>query len=169
MASPLLLFYKGLGPDAAGRRIEEIWGWDERRLEMVHDYIQWLFPLPEPSRFNPDAPLLSAEDSDAFRHDALLQDRARRSLDVMLAFYGLARQGGVVTRGPDFLVRAKAWLEPANHNHLRLTRILLFLRRIGLVAEAQGLLACLEDIAAHEGAQRITARTMTFWRETAHV
>ena len=50
--SALITFYRGSGTDHAGRRIDEILSWDDAALESVHDYIQWLFPLDEPSRFN---------------------------------------------------------------------------------------------------------------------
>jgi hypothetical protein len=161
--SALLAFYRGEGPDAAGRTIDEVWAFDHRRLEMVHDFIQWLFPLPEPSRFNPDAPLLTADDIAAFRHDPELRRRAVRSLDLMLDFYGLERTDGEIRRGKNF---AKAhWLTALNHNHLRLTRILLFLRHAGLEGEAQAFFACLADIAAHEGRGAISERTLAFWNE----
>lgn len=165
MASDLLNFYRGEGKDAAGRSIAEIWAWDGRRLEMVHDFIQWLFPLPEASRFNPEAPLLSAADIAAFRTDPGLRARVRRSLDLMLAFYGLSRGECAIRRQPDFAT-AVHWLEPLNHNHLRLTRIMLFLRHVGLDAEAEALLACLLDIAAHEGSAAISERTLQFWKQT---
>jgi hypothetical protein len=160
--SRLIGFYRGEQTDAAGRSIAEVWAWDHRRLEMIHDYIQWLFPLPEASRFNAAAPLLTAADTQIFRVDPALQARVRKSLDVMLDFFGLSRTGAHILRAPGF---ADAhWLEPLNHNHLRLTRVLLFLRHAGLEAEAQGLSACLEDIAAHEGRDVISPRTLTFWR-----
>ena len=162
MDSALIAFYRGDRPDTAGRMIGDIWSWDHRRLEMVHDYIQWLFPLPEASRFNPDAPLLSPEDMQVFRRDAALQERVRKSLDLMLGFFSLSRTGAKVARSNGFA--AAHWLEPLNHNHLRLTRILLFLRHAGLEAEAGGLFACLEDIAAHEGHDAISPRTLNFWR-----
>jgi hypothetical protein len=161
--SPLIAFYSGAGRDAAGRTIDQIWSWDHRRLEMVHDFIQWLFPLPEPSRFNPDAPLLTSADIQAFRENADLQARVLRSLDLMLDFLGLARDNAVILRGSDF-ARAH-WLAPLNHNHLRLTRILLFLKYAGLRAQAEGLLSCLEDIAAREGGDVIAPRTLAFWRD----
>ncbi len=98
--SALLAFYRGAGLDSAGRTIDEIWAWDRRRLEMVHDFIQWLFPLPDPSRFNPDAPILSTADQAAFRADADLRARVRRSLDLMMEFLGLVRRGNTIARGP---------------------------------------------------------------------
>ncbi len=163
-ASAILAFYAGSGTDAAGRTIAEIWSWDHRRLEMVHDFIQWLFPLPEPSRFNPDAPSLTAADKTAFRADPLLQERVRRSLDVMLDFLGLVRRNGATLRAAHFSPDMH-WLAPANHNHLRLTRMLLFLGHAGLQAEARALLVCLENIARHEGINKIAPRTLAFWRE----
>jgi hypothetical protein len=163
--SDLLNFYRGAGTDAAGRTIGDIWSWDAKRLEMVHDFIQWLFPLPEASRFNPAAPSLTAAGIAAFRTDADLQSRALRSLDLMLRFYGLERKEDAIVRAANFANRAH-WLEPLNHNHLRLTRIMLFLRHAGLAGEADALLACLLDIAAHEGEGAVSERTLQFWRQT---
>ena len=60
-------FYLGTRPDTEGRFLKDLWSWSDRDLEEVHDFIQWLFPLPEPSQFNPDAPLLTAEDIAAFK------------------------------------------------------------------------------------------------------
>jgi hypothetical protein len=51
-SSRLLAFYRGQAPDDAGRWLKDIWEWDDEQLETTHDFIQWLFPLPEPSRFN---------------------------------------------------------------------------------------------------------------------
>ena len=164
--SKLIAFYRGTGRDAAGRTIAEIWAWDARRLEMVHDYIQWLFPLPEASRFNPDAPRLTVEDAHHFR-DADLQDRLARSRDLMLAFFGLEFDGTSVRRATAFSDRAANWLTPLNHNHLRLTRILLSLGYLNQSSEAGALLACLLNIADHEGKSAVTARTRAFWVEAA--
>ena len=69
VADPLLRFYRLEGTDARGRTLSEIWSWDADRLEGVHDYIQWLFPLPEASAFNPSAPLLTDATLEAFRAD----------------------------------------------------------------------------------------------------
>ena len=71
----LLRFYRLEGADARGRTLPEIWAWDAARLEGVHDYIQWLFPLPEPSAFNPYAPILTQATIEAFRADPELRQR----------------------------------------------------------------------------------------------
>ena len=85
----LLRFYRLEGPDAHGRTLLDIWAWDAARLEGVHDYIQWLFPLPQPSAFNPRAPILTQATIAAFHADAQLRERLLRSLALMLDFYGL--------------------------------------------------------------------------------
>lgn len=168
---PLLRFYRLEGPDARGRMLSDIWTWDAARLEGVHDYIQWLFPLAEPSAFNPDAPLVTAEVADAFRRDADLQARLRRSLAVMLDFYGLTLDddgAGRVTiaRARDFAARSRGWLQAGDHNHLRLTRILTSLRLLGLAAHSRALFDCLDAIA-RERPDAVSATTRAYWRRAA--
>jgi hypothetical protein len=55
--SLLLDFYRGLGTDTEGRLLTDILAWPDAEFEEVHDFIQWRFP--EPSQYNPDAPLLT--------------------------------------------------------------------------------------------------------------
>ena len=60
MASdPIVSFYSG-GLDDRGRRLDEILGWSDERLESVHDYIQWVFPTTTASGVNPHAPLVTS-------------------------------------------------------------------------------------------------------------
>ncbi|HEX5269118.1 MAG TPA: opioid growth factor receptor-related protein [Gemmataceae bacterium] len=147
--SQLVEFYRGTGTDCEGRRLDEILKWGDGRLEAVHDFIQWLFPLPEPSRFNPDAPLLTEEDVAAFRRDPALRANLRRSFECILTFLGLAETaGGEVVEGPTFSSRAGDVWDYPNHNWLRITRILRSLSLLGLGDEARALYRRLEDFHA---------------------
>ena len=106
--SALVQFYSGAAVDARGRRLAEIWAWDDDALERVHDYIQWLFPLPEASRFNDDAPLLTPDDIAAFAARMELRENLRRSLTRLLAFYGFALADGPrVAPAADFAARSR--------------------------------------------------------------
>ena len=158
-------FYSG-GRDAAGRTLGEILAWDDDRLEMVHDYIQWVFPTRQPSGVNPFAPLVTGATARAFAADEALRDRLRRALDRMLAFYGLTRRAErIEIDAARFPARARTWLNPGNHNHLRLTRIMDSLSALGLRDDALALKRCLlEDVCAGPGAGRVTERTLEFWR-----
>ena len=141
----LLAFYRGQSPDSAGRTLDDILGWSDDDLEEVHDFIQWLFPLPEPSRYNADAPLLTQDDIDAFHAEPRLQENLRRSFERILTFLGLAWQEGAVIEGRWFKSRcADVWAFP-NHNWLRITRILRSLRLLSLEADAQALYEWLES------------------------
>jgi hypothetical protein len=48
----ILTFFDGTGVDANGRTIAEIQQWTNEQLEECHDQIQWMFPVPEPSKYN---------------------------------------------------------------------------------------------------------------------
>jgi hypothetical protein len=159
----LLEFYSGAGSDDRGRRIEDIWRFSHDELEAIHDYIQWLFPLTERSAFNPGAPLLDDATIQRFKSDATLRRNVERSLEVMLDFYGFARDGDRIIQGRSFAERFANWLTPGNHNFLRLTRILKSLTLLGLEKHAAQLLECLEKVYTGDGSA-IGARTMSFWR-----
>ena len=74
--SDLIAFYRGLAPDSEGRTLADLWAFSDREMEDIHDFIQWMFPLREPSRFNPDAPLLTAADIAAFQADPRSANRS---------------------------------------------------------------------------------------------
>lgn len=162
----LIGFYRGTNPDFLGRWLKDIWTWDYDRLESVHNYIQVLFPNAEPSMFNSQAPLLDAETIAAFHQDAELRANLRRSLDLMLGFYGLERteDGKGIRPAESFVLRAVNWLAPGDHNYLRLTRILKCLRALGLPEDALALFACLEDLY-HRYPREIGEETFAYWQD----
>jgi len=162
---PIVEFYRG-GVDVEGRRLAGILGWDDERLELVHDYIQWVFPTRQPSGVNPFAPLVTGETIRAFAQDPPLRARLREALDRMLSFYGLRRSAERIEIDPGrFPHRSRTWLHAGNHNHLRLTRIMESVATLGLPEDARALQRCLlDDVAAGAGAGRISPRTLEFWR-----
>ena len=127
--SRLVEFYRGVAVGSEGRRLADLWAYSDGEMEDVHDFIQWMFPLREPSRFNPDAPLVTDADIEAFRADPALRDALRRSFGRFLAFLGLAIESGRVVEGPDFARRPEVWRYP-NHNWLRITRVLASTRML---------------------------------------
>lgn len=151
MRSPWLDFYRGAATDSEGRHIQDILDWNDGQLEAVHDYIQWLFPLPEPSLFNANAPILTESDIAIARMDEAIQANLRAAFERMLRFYGLT---------PDTADLPKPWVRAEDHNHLRITRILRSLRLLGLRSEAQRLY---DGLGEYESA--FSDRTKQFWRE----
>jgi hypothetical protein len=168
-ASVLIRFYRHAWDDHRGRSLSDIRAFDTARLEGTHDFIQWLFPLPEPSGASAHAPILSRDDIATFAADPALREELRKSLDTMLAFYGLARTGSegtaAVARGPNYAERSREWLD-RSHNFLRISRILRCLALLGCKPEARALLACLEEIVRENG-WAVGSDTLGYWRRAA--
>ncbi|WP_235803683.1 opioid growth factor receptor-related protein [Halomonas sp. GFAJ-1] len=93
-------------------------------LEHTHDYIQWLFPIPEAGRFNAFAPLLTPAVQAAFEDNDIMRQHQKCSLDVMLDFFGLAREGSDIVAQPTLAIQTHIWLKAGGHNHLRITRMI---------------------------------------------
>jgi hypothetical protein len=165
--SRITRFYAGDGLDDRGRSLADLQAQSLDELEYNHDYIQWLFPLPERSSANPSAPLLTAADLAAFAASLALRDNLLRSLAVLLRFYGLELRdtpaGFEVRRAQTFAQRSKVWLTPYNHNFLRLTRILRSLSLLDCASHAAALFQCLEDIY-RESHAIIGAETFRYWK-----
>ena len=165
----LVRFFRG-GANDAGRTHDEILAWDDGRLEQVHDYIQWLFPLQEPSSANLAAPVLDAASISAIRRDPAMQARLRKGFTRMLKFYGFEQREGTIVEGRAFGNAAAEWLHPGDHNHLRITRILRSLRVLGLEQETLMFWRALEELHRRdtETAQRsITERSYVYWKKAA--
>lgn len=76
--------------DSHGRTQKDMLSWSGKQLELNHNYIQMLFPLPEGSPYNWSAPVVTREVFDAFRSRSELRDSMQLSFERMLEFYGFA-------------------------------------------------------------------------------
>lgn len=170
--NPLIAFYTGSGTDAAGRTLDEVQRQNPAWLERTHDCIQWLFPLPEPSRFNPSAPALDPATIDLFRQDPAIQARLLRSFEVMLAFYGFEHDLSEpdvpdVWLADDFERRSRNWLTPNNHNYLRISRILRSLRLLGLEECSSAWFEALDHLYRTWALHIINSASHRHWRMAA--
>lgn len=144
--SQIIDFFDG-GNDGENRSFESSLAYSLDWMETCHDYIQWFFPLPEPSMFHPDAPILSEEEIQALQQDVLAQNQRYQNVmllvDKFLYFLGILRtdQSFELSDGG----REKIWLGNFNHNQFRMTRMLRFMCLIGLQTMARKLVAFLYD------------------------
>ena len=149
VAGPILAFLEGEGTDARGRTVFEVLAMNDVALEHTHDFIQWLFPLPEPSAAVPDSPVLTPGDVQAIRESELAPIALAGATDRMVNFYRFTHE----------------WLMPNDHNHRRITRIIRSLRLLVGDAEADafraGILERVETTRAP-----VSARSRGYW-ETA--
>lgn len=174
--SRILDFYADMRTDDKGRTLADIQGWDDEKLEGCHDQIQWMFPVPERSRFNISAPVLTKDVIEQFRLDPQMKANLRTSFLRMMKFYGFAvqHQNFPVADNPVKVIAPfdfdALWLSPSDHNHLRLTRIIRSLRLLGLENESMALFLCLAKIWGREQKKdkpRITDDTLGWWLRAA--
>lgn len=160
--SLLIDFYRGTATDSEGRWFVDILQWSDDEFEQVHDFVQWLFPLPEPSQYNPGAPLLTGDDMAQFAKSPDLAANLKKAFDRFLSFLGLTRSGDAIARADHFDERvADVWSAP-NHNWLRITRVLRCLTLLGRRDDARQLFAWIET----EYTRRrfpISSETFEFW------
>ena len=161
-------FYRGDTADYLGRCLDEILGWNDVRLELVHNYIQVLFPLREESWFNANAPLIDDDTAAVFQRDEQLRANLTKAFERMLRFYGLRSEpeGGKVVRGDNFSLAMMNWLNPYNHNYRRITRILKCLTALGLADRARAFFDCLSQIHSEYG-HEIIEDAFAYWRAAA--
>jgi hypothetical protein len=107
--SDIIKFYSD-EPNPSGYTWTYVMSWSDDDLETIHDFIQWLFPTDERSRFNPDAPVLDANDIMAFKAPGF-QERLDQAIERFRKFY-------------KFGSNAPWWAMPFDHNLLRITRII---------------------------------------------
>ena len=160
--SQLVEFYRGAANDSEGRSLADFWAFTDGQMESRHDFIQWMFPLEEPSQFNPDAPILTPADREAFQGDPALRDNLLKSFDRFLSFLGLSLEEDRVVPASDFDAKRRRLNEP-NHNWLRISRVLASLRLLGLGDESQRFHQGLENLIG-DGKARITAETRAYWK-----
>lgn len=77
-------------------------------FESSHDQIQWMFPLPEPSKFQPNAPVLTLAEFHELKIGYFHLDRLVSAKRFMLEFLG----------------NYKSWMTMSDHNHLRISRVI---------------------------------------------
>ncbi len=160
--SQLVEFYRGTATDSEGRSLRDFWAFSDGQMESRHDFIQWMFPLEAPSRFNPDAPILTRADREAFEDDPALRDNLLKSFDRFLGFLGMTREEDRVVPASDF--ESKRWrLNEPNHNWLRITRVLASLRLLGLADQSKQFHQGLEGLIT-DGKARISADTLAYWK-----
>lgn len=145
-SGPVVAFLEGEGTDARGRTLFDVLAMEDAALERTHDFIQWLFPLPEPSRAVPDAPILTDSEAAAIRQSGMALCALAAATDRMDVFYRATHD----------------WLMPNDHNHLRITRIIRSLRLLVGEREADAFRAA---ILARVEATRapISLRSRGYW------
>ncbi len=142
----VLGFLNGTAADIHGRTFEDVMVFSDEQIEHTHNFIQWLFPLPEPSLSVPGSPYLSDADITAIKDNSAAVANLNIAADWFL----------------NFLVRNQHWIKPFDHNHLRITRVIKSLRLIAGDETAAWFKAEVIRVVG-EAKETIGARARHFW------
>lgn len=155
-------FYRNEIPNNNGNYLCEILAWNFDRLEVDHDYIQWLFPLKEKSMFNDEAPTITDEEISLFAVDNELRINALQSFLTILLFFGFkVVENEVIIQEPGEYHKDPQWVFRAfNHNMLRISRVLKSMRLIGHEDWSESFFNALKKFR-----NQISDNTWSYWEE----
>lgn len=117
-------------------------------FELKHDFIQWIFPVPEPSRVISSSPVLTQEDFFLLRKE----------------YYPLDKLVVAKERYLRFLEDYDQWMVNNDHNHLRITRAI---KCLSLFRGMEYAIKFYDDvfILLAKAEYDISPTSKSFWRE----
>lgn len=115
-------FYTGNGLNTQHCSFDELISVSDNLFENSHNFVQWLFPLDEPSMHNRTAPILDQETIEKLLASPVFCDRLEMAGHKLISFLNRRRdqQGKPI------------WVTPNNHNYLRISRAIKCFRLFGL-------------------------------------
>ena len=144
----VLGFLNGTAADIHGRTFDDVMAFSDEQIEHTHNFIQWLFPLPEPSLSVPGSPCISDAEITSIKDSRAAVANLNMAADWYL----------------NFLARNQHWIKAYDHNHLRITRVIKSLRLL-LGDEAADQFKAAASKLSGEGLNLISERTMQFWEK----
>ncbi|KAK5105650.1 hypothetical protein LTR62_002634 [Meristemomyces frigidus] len=156
--------------------LDRVLKYSDTKLERQHDFIQHLFPTPEPSGFNAAATTLTRSVMDDFRTRKDLRDNLQRAFVRIMDFWGFTvtlnqdsatSEDFDITPSRDFEQKARqTWLQYHNHNQLRINRMIRSLRILGLERHA-GCAAAMFLGADHQMQSIVNDASLQIWLNSA--
>ena len=140
-------FLAGKTPGHRGRTLSMVLAFSDERAEQTHDYVQWLFPLDEPSESVQGAPVLSDLDIDEIKKSPAARANLIRASEWFF----------------QFLNRNQRWIAKYDHNQLRITRAIRSLRLLVGDIEADNFRQSIFDYLG-EDVDLIGENAKSFWK-----
>ncbi len=139
-------------PNRAQMQVQDVLDASVSKIEEVHNWVQWAFPLPEPSRAVINTPTASVKELMAQGSDPVLSPQ----IDLLFQKYMW------------FLGETSDWKSRSDHNWLRITRIIRcqFLR--GKIEDAQKLYSYALKECAHLQGNPAFERATNHWNAAVH-
>ena len=135
------------GKDFKGRTLEDIWSFSDKEIETTHDFIQIVFPLAKPSQ--------------SVFHGYYLdtKEKVNRIKNNEDAKYNIVKSSKWFL---SFLKRNMYWNTRHDHNQLRITRVIEYLRLLVSKEEAESFYFDVIELIKHDN--QVNERTLEFWK-----
>ena len=142
----IVFFLEGKHPDYKSRYLSDIWNYNDDKMESVHDYIQWVFPLNTLSAYVSHAPALINEEIDEIAQSELALNNLIKSKIWFM----------------NFLKRSDRWLLYNNHNQKRISRMIKSLRLLHGDYEANLCINQIIELAKDKGFDNL--EVLNIWK-----
>lgn len=153
-------FLNGTGANYNEEGIDDVLRFDKNTLEKRHDYIQWLFPLPELSRHGLSV-AISRDLARQWIENDTIRANLLKSYYMMLDFYGIK----VISKKPIRLSFDKAFFTWGySHNRLRISRIIKSMNHFGFKDESMALYEIVMEVC-NKKPYMIDKNTRKYWKE----
>ena len=143
----IVYFLEGKIRDYEGRYLRDIWSFDDTKIENIHNFIQWIFPLDQISKYVPSSPVLIDEEILEIKQSTLAKENLILSKQW---FYS-------------FLKRTSKWELEKNHNHARISRMIKSLK---LLHSEDAAKKCLDEVLHLAKSRSFNAEGVLYnWKE----
>ena len=157
-------FLEGRGVDTQGRTVYDVLGFHYDLMEDEHEWIQWAFPNPRPSKAQPQATpeRFTKEQAARIMGSVIARAHSVALLYKTLRFWGIEWNGqsSFQVKNAARLCRS---LSGNNHNTKRMTRVIVFLYSTGQEHEAQELQAFLWRCRSEQPGFEPSEKTLRYW------
>ena len=161
----LVHFYCHGQPDTQKlRRHSDMMLYSDADLDGCHDFIQWLFPTPMSSQFNPQAPTLDGETIDNLIKNPEFHKNFSYSLQRIFKFLDFDFIHNSESKDNIIVASLNSgwWLRKNNHNNLRVSRILMSCKALGWDKTADSLYDTLFKLF-FSNPRAISRETLYYW------
>ena len=159
----LLRFFREEPDGAIPHSLSDIARFSDGEMERYHDFIQWIFPTMERSRYRPSAPVISPQFADHLGSDECALKGYCKGCKRYLHYMGFDCNGHSqiveLSDGIPF------WKLPG-HNYLRMTRMLNSLRQTGHPECSKRLYCTMMAVLDKSPKHWVNNSTLDFWRQT---
>lgn len=135
---PVIEFYLEKRNSQHNLSLQDMWEMPPKLFGDAYFFIPWLYPVIESSKWNRSVSVFSEEEQQFFNHQPEIQEKYLRSIDLILDYFCLYREGEQVYPKEELSER-KVWLRNIGHESKKISRLIRSLNYCGHTGLARNL------------------------------